>query len=123
MSTQTWKIEVSINQGSDYQIVDAYKHGKFMVHLPVGQKISDNPDYAPDALWVISHRVTGLTVMAVWGRANARRIARRLDREITHDITKEDYERRTDDWGRFSKALKPLVGREKEAADEVVTQG
>jgi hypothetical protein len=116
MSHYMWKLEVSA-VGGDYHIVDAYKHGKFMVHLPVGQSFSDNPDYAPDALWVISHRATGRVVMSAWGRANARRLARKLDTATTTDITREDYTNKTEAWRVFTKALAAIVKRDKEPSD------
>ena len=104
------KIEISTNHGD--RIVDAYKHGKFIVHLPPGQTISDNPDYAPDRLWVVSHRATGLQVTVVWGRAAARRMARALDAATKADVTKEDYQQKTAAWHVFRKAVAGIVKRD-----------
>ena len=104
------KIEVSTNRGD--RIVDAYRHGKFIVHLPYGQTISDNPDYAPDALWTISHRATGLQVTQVWGRAAARRMARALDAATEADVTKKDYQQKTAAWQVFGKAVAGIVKRD-----------
>ena len=104
------KIEISTNRGE--QVVDAYTHGKFIVHLPIGQTISDNPDYAPDALWFVSHRATGLKITQVWGRAAARRMARALDATTDADVTSEDYRQKTAAWQVFRKAIVGIVKRD-----------
>jgi len=111
-----WKLEVS-TVGDGTCFVDAYKHGKFIVHLPVGQSIADNPDYAPEALWVISHRVTGRAIWTIQGRAHARRLARALDAATEADITLDDYTNKTPAWKVFGKAVSGIVKQDKAHAD------
>jgi hypothetical protein len=104
----TTKILISTSHGE--QLVDAYRHGKFAVN-----RVVPDSNYPPeDALWSITHCATGLEVTRIWTRAAARKYARMLDAETTHDITAADHEAKTDDWKRFRKAMKALVSRQDE---------
>lgn len=108
MNFATRVITISTSQGE--KLVDAYIHGKFAVHLPIGQEIDED---SADALWVITHIVSGMSVLTRRERSRARELAREFDAAIATDITKADVESKNEAAKSFVAALKTLVIREK----------
>ena len=99
-------IAISVN-GTDTMEVPAYLHGKFAVNLPPGSgPYIGGPK---EAYCNITHVATGLRVMSVWGRAAARRIARRLDEAVKHDITADDWSQKSAQWRAFVAIVGPIV--------------
>lgn len=85
--------------------VDAYVHGKFACNCANAESI-----FPPaEARWTITHVASGLAVAAIWGRAAARRLARRLDAAVEADITREDVATKSAAWKAFVAIVGPIV--------------
>lgn len=102
-------ITIDTNKGP--ATIPAYIHGKFAVHLPY-YPMQNFDDRDPEHFFHITHIATGLKVTSIYGRPSARAVARTIDAAITHDITKQDYEKHTDDWYRFKAAMTTIVKRD-----------
>jgi hypothetical protein len=99
--------QIKINTNKGEIETQAYVHGKFAVNKVNPDSILD----PAEALWAITHIATGLQVTRIWGRASARKLARLIDAEVTHDITAEDYKARDAAWQSFKAMLATLVTR------------
>lgn len=103
----TRKITIDTNHGPT--LIDAYVHGKFAVNLQPSHSERVNP---VEALWSVTHIATGRQITCIWGRAEARNMARRLDAAVADDMTLEDYKSKNEVYKAFGKIVASFVKRD-----------
>lgn len=99
---------IKVKTGHGRVDVEAEIHGKFAVH----------PVLIDSELWSVTHIASGLSVEQLSDEKKAVRLARKLDEEVTVDITPERIY--SEEYKAFARAVRAVV--RKDGAEQEPTQ-